>query len=151
MGGIDSRKMAGLMNRKNAADQASKGEGTGSRIKADHLYFEQFIPSIFLFRLHQKAIEYGDEDQKSILARINSDMESELAICESNKTKLKISKSQFAGIITGVNALINDLGLDFKVNHTWELLDGLAHIEASINTLKAAKVSQTFFANSNPH
>ena len=28
MGGIDSRKMAGLMNRKNAADQASKGEGS---------------------------------------------------------------------------------------------------------------------------
>jgi len=76
-------------------------------------------------------------------------MESELAICESNKTKLKISSSQFAGIITGVNALINDLSLDFKVNHTWELLDGLGQIEASINTLKAAKVSQTFFADSN--
>ena len=104
---------------------------------------------IFLFRLHQKAIEYGDEDQKTILAKINSDMESELAICGSNKTKLKISSSQFAGIITGVNALINDLGLDFKVNHTWELLDGLGQIEASINTLKAAKVSQTFFADSN--
>ena len=105
----------------------------------------------WILRLHQKAIEYGDEDQKSILAKINSDMESELAVCESNKTKLKISSSQFAGIITGVNALINDLGLDFKVNHTWELLDGLGQIEASINTLKAAKVSPTvFFTNSNP-
>lgn len=104
-----------------------------------------------ILRLHQKAIEYGDEDQKSILAKINSDMESELAVCESNKTKLKISSSQFAGIITGVNALINDLGLDFKVNHTWELLDGLGQIEASINTLKAAKVSPTdFVTNSNP-
>ena len=105
----------------------------------------------WILRLHQKAIEYGDEDQKSILAKINSDMESELAVCESNKTKLKISSSQFAGIITGVNALINDLGLDFKVNHTWELLDGLGQIEASINTLKAAKVSSSdFFTNSKP-
>jgi len=104
-----------------------------------------------ILRLHQKAIEYGDEDQKSILAKINSNMESELAVCESNKTKLKISSSQFAGIITGVNALINDLGLDFKVNHTWELLDGLGQIEASINTLKAAKVSSTdFVTNSKP-
>merc|ERR1712147_99046 len=67
------------------------------------------------------------------------DMESEVAICESTKTKLKISNSQLGGLITGVNNLINDLGLDFKVNHTSELLDGLGQIEANINTLKAAK------------
>ena len=97
--------------------------------------------NIFLLRLHQKAIQYGDEDQKSILAKIHSDMESESTSSESNKTKLKHLVSQFDGIMTGVNTLINDLGLDFKVNHTWELLEGLGLIETTINTLKAAKVS----------
>ena len=94
-----------------------------------------------MLRLHQKAIQYGDEDQKSILAKIQSDMESESTSCESNKTKLKHLVSQFDGIMAGVNTLINDLGLDFKVNHTWELLEGLGLIETTINTLKAAKVS----------
>ena len=68
-------------------------------------------------------------------------MESESTSCESNKIKLKHLVSQFDDIMTGVNTLINDLGLDFKVNHTWELLEGLGLIETNINTLKAAKVS----------
>ena len=95
------------------------------------------------FRLHQKAIQYGDEDQKSMHAKIKSNIESEVTICDANKTKLKNLISQFDGIIAGVNTLINDLGLDFKVNHSWELLEGLGLIETNINTLKAAKVSFT--------
>lgn len=91
------------------------------------------------FDRHQEVIQSGEEGQQSILANIRSTIETEKVRCVAKEAELEVSNAQYAEITTGLNKMLDQVELEYRIKNNGELMESLGYIEDKINDLIAAK------------
>jgi len=91
------------------------------------------------FDRHQDVIQSGEEGQQSILANIRSTIETEKERCVAKEAELEVSNAQYVEITTGLNKMLEQVELEYRIKNNGELMESLGYIEEKINDLIAAK------------
>lgn len=91
------------------------------------------------FDRHQEIIHDGEASQQNILGEINDKKEAEKERCANKEAEVEISNGQFAEITGGLNKMLEQVQMDYRIKNNGELMDALGHIEEKINDLIAAK------------
>jgi len=91
------------------------------------------------FDRHQEMIQSGEEGQKNILANIQATTEHEKQRCIAKEAELEVSNAQYVEITSGLNKMLEQVELEYRIKNNGELMESLGYIEEKINDLIAAK------------
>jgi len=91
------------------------------------------------FDRHQEMIQSGEEGQNNILANIQATTEHEKQRCIAKEAELEVSNAQYVEITSGLNKMLEQVELEYRIKNNGELMESLGYIEEKINDLIAAK------------